>query len=751
MPIGLKNNILNQKGTPAFYSDTFANRPAFGFAGRVFISTDTGAIYEDTGTAWTLIADAGAGTTGTLQQVTTNGNTTTQGISITAGGLSANNVKIEGNGTTGDSLYLKQFASATNNLSGYSGINTLTNGQFYFSSARTAPNFANFAIDTSLLSDNTLRTFNLPNVSGTLALTSNLSSYVPYTGATGAVNLGAYDLTVNTVKVGLGGGNISTNTAIGVNALNANTSGNFNTAIGYDTLFNNINGSQNTAIGDNALVNVTSGSGNIAIGFVAGQYITTGSKNVFIGKYGGTGGTQSNNVVLADGDGNVRFIDNNGAAGIPSTLAIGSQSIPTGFSATQFYAGLSSPAETHIYNMGVVGTAQANSGNANIWGVGVYGAGYTNGGTRSAGVQGDGEVTASADTGSAIGVRGYATATHAGGLNIGMLADATGSSTGNYGYYTNMASAANTYAQYHAGTATSFFGGEVLIKGTGTTTGTYGLFVENSALTTTFYVNDAGYGYFAANVGIGTNPTSSDMLTVNGTGMFSGALGGTSATFSQTTSNKLTLSGGSTQNGLTLDAVSGFGNSFYIFNGNGGLGNGFGIYNTTTSTLPFYISNTGAATLSGLINANSGVKFAGGASTLNYYEEGTWTPTVFGSDTAGTYTLNNISASYTRIGNLVTIQCGFGFSAASGGVGFINIGNLPFNYAANSRITGIPYLSNYDFNNILTKYITVLPPTSGSANYLYFAEILDNASSIPSPISGVNTSTIIFFSLTYKI
>ena len=80
MPIN--NNILNQKGTPAFYSDIFANRPAFGYAGRVFISTDTGAIYEDTGSAWTLIADAGAGTTGTLQQVTTNGNTTTLGIVV---------------------------------------------------------------------------------------------------------------------------------------------------------------------------------------------------------------------------------------------------------------------------------------------------------------------------------------------------------------------------------------------------------------------------------------------------------------------------------------------------------------------------------------------------------------------------------------------------------------------------------------------------------------------------------------------
>ena len=91
MPLRVNNNILNQKGTPAFFSDTFANRPAFGFAGRVFISINTGQIFEDTGTAWTLIADAGVGG-GTLASVTANGNTTATGIVITANGLSTNSV-----------------------------------------------------------------------------------------------------------------------------------------------------------------------------------------------------------------------------------------------------------------------------------------------------------------------------------------------------------------------------------------------------------------------------------------------------------------------------------------------------------------------------------------------------------------------------------------------------------------------------------------------------------------------------------
>jgi hypothetical protein len=82
-------NVLNQKGSPAIYTDTFANRPPFGFAGRLFVANDTSAIYEDTGTAWVLIANVSSGA-GTLQQVTTNGNTSNVGISVTAGGLSTN-------------------------------------------------------------------------------------------------------------------------------------------------------------------------------------------------------------------------------------------------------------------------------------------------------------------------------------------------------------------------------------------------------------------------------------------------------------------------------------------------------------------------------------------------------------------------------------------------------------------------------------------------------------------------------------
>lgn len=54
--------ILNQRGTPMFFSDVFANRPTAGIIGRIFISTDTKEFYRDTGTTWELIGGPGTGT-----------------------------------------------------------------------------------------------------------------------------------------------------------------------------------------------------------------------------------------------------------------------------------------------------------------------------------------------------------------------------------------------------------------------------------------------------------------------------------------------------------------------------------------------------------------------------------------------------------------------------------------------------------------------------------------------------------------
>lgn len=92
--IVLDLSILNQKGTPMFNSDTFANRPAFGIVGRIFISTDTKEFYRDTGTSWELIGGPGSGT-------------------ITGSGTTGTLVKFTGTSSIGDSI-VSEIGSALN-------------------------------------------------------------------------------------------------------------------------------------------------------------------------------------------------------------------------------------------------------------------------------------------------------------------------------------------------------------------------------------------------------------------------------------------------------------------------------------------------------------------------------------------------------------------------------------------------------------------------------------------------------------
>jgi hypothetical protein len=77
------------------------------------------------------------------------------------------------------------------------------------------------------------------------------------------------------------------NTATGVSALQQNTTGYQNTASGSAALFNNTVGADNTAVGFNALQNNISGSNNIAIGPMAAFNVSGGnSNNIHIGSQG---------------------------------------------------------------------------------------------------------------------------------------------------------------------------------------------------------------------------------------------------------------------------------------------------------------------------------------------------------------------------------------------------------------------------------------------------------------------------------
>jgi len=140
------------------------------------------------------------------------------------------------------------------------------------------------------------------------------------------------------------------------------------------------------------------------------------------------------------------------------------------------------------------------------YGVGLYGAGYTSGLARSGGVIGEGHVSATGDGGSAVGVRGYANDTHAGGMNIGLYGDATGGAT-NYALYINRGGVFSTSSLDI--TAPSL---GIPTGGTGARPGTpvAGYLRFNSDLTTFEGYNGSKWG----SIGGGLTPTT--IKTANG-------------------------------------------------------------------------------------------------------------------------------------------------------------------------------------------------------------------------------------------
>lgn len=134
--------------------------------------------------------------------------------------------------------------------------------------------------------------------------------------------------------------------------------------------------------------------------------------------------------------------------------------------------------------------------------------------------------------------------------------------------------------------------------------------------------------------------------------------------------------------------------------GNSGLD--FKLYNTTATELQSYlkISNGGSNStrhvditgpgglyLTGggnvIMNNGAGIDFSATSGTgtselFDDYEEGTWTPTLVGSTSAGTATfVSGPTGFYTKIGNQVTVYFDWNISAHTG-TGALRVNGLPF-------------------------------------------------------------------------
>lgn len=111
-------------------------------------------------------------------------------FSIIGNTSSFRNSYINGTSSVQGQLMLKQALLSASNIAGYSSIySSGTNITIITDVAGTT--YKQGIISLSSLTNNTTRTYSLPDASGTLALTSNLSSYLPLSGGTltGALNI----------------------------------------------------------------------------------------------------------------------------------------------------------------------------------------------------------------------------------------------------------------------------------------------------------------------------------------------------------------------------------------------------------------------------------------------------------------------------------------------------------------------------------------------------------------------------------
>jgi hypothetical protein len=153
------------------------------------------------------------------------------------------------------------------------------------------------------------------------------------------------DMLVNGIKVGIGGGNVIGNAALGYEVLNNNTTGNSNVGIGYQALRLNTTGNNNIALGQSALYANTTASNNIAIG-VNAMSSSTGNTSVAIG----------NNVLVNNsGSGNI------GILGLTTANTSGVHNIALGVNAL-----IANTSASHNISMGHFSLSLTTTGGNNI-------------------------------------------------------------------------------------------------------------------------------------------------------------------------------------------------------------------------------------------------------------------------------------------------------------------------------------------------------------------------------------------------
>ena len=174
------------------------------------------------------------------------------------------------------------------------------------------------------------------------------------------------------------------------------------------------------------------------------------------------------------------------------------------------------------------------------------------------------------------------------------------------------------------------------------------------------------------------------------------------------------------------------------------------------------IASDGKVTLAETVTVSKGIKFPAtqvastDANTLDDYEEGTFTPVIRGSTTAGTYELNTSfdDGFYQKVGRVVTVRVVVALAGSITGGGTDNyiISGLPFNYdVSHNAGKGAVACDSVDFDRTASGIVGIcVGAASGTdSDFLRILQIEDDASFRTLPISQAAANDIFEFTYTY--
>lgn len=190
------------------------------------------------------------------------------------------------------------------------------------------------------------------------------------------------------------------------------------------------------------------------------------------------------------------------------------------------------------------------------------------------------------------------------------------------------------------------------------------------------------------------------------------------------------IKGGADSADTSLHVVDKDSDSLFFVRGDGKVSIGAG----TSPSQKLHVDGVG--------QFDSGVKLNGTATTLNDYEQGSWTPTMNSSWTHSGGSTNN---RYTKIGNVVTLWGHLSNVASGTSSGNITITGLPFN-VSHSATGGTAMLNYVNFNSKASN----VSPFVNTSEELYFYETAPGYAWSKMGNADLSSGDDIYFQITYE-